>query len=158
MDISIQVEAQIAEVKARVTAKDGVIKRTIELVLAREFDPMLAAALGKDAKDTLALLEVGALLKATLPIDTVVARGVLLAMGQQTEVHVLKGIELVAKAGDFDEGTPPTCKLRFEFDWAEQPWVFLGRNLSAQAQVDIRSLQTEMKLPAPERRGKGARA
>jgi hypothetical protein len=160
LDIDIQLSAQISKVSAKVTAKEGVIKRTVKIELAREFDVPLAAALGTDAKKTLALLEAGSISEATIPIDAIVARGELVCEPHRTTIKELRGVQVKAKGGDEEEGSPTTVKLEFEFDWTEQSWVFLGRNLSALAEVTIRSLQLE--LPSVDkptnRRGKRARA
>jgi hypothetical protein len=143
MNIDITIGAQISKVAASVVVKDGVIKRTVKLTLAREFDVALAAALGKDAKKTLALLEVGSISEAVIPIDAVVASGELKSMGHTCHIGVLRGVQAKAKADTSDDGLPPTVKLEFEFDWDEAPWVFLGRSLAAQAEVTIRSLQLD---------------
>lgn len=143
MNIDITIGAQISKVAAQVVVRDSVIKRTVKLTLAREFDLELAQALGKDAKKTLALLEVGSISEATIPIDAVVASGDLVAMGSGVRIACLRGVQAKAKADTSDDGLPPSVKLEFEFDWVEDAWVFLGRNLSAMAEVTIKSLQLD---------------
>lgn len=143
MNIDIRFAAQINKVTAAVVAKEGVIRRTVKVTLAREFDVPLAVALGKDAKKALALLEVGSLTEATIPIDRIVALGVLRSMDQEVRIAPLHGVVAKAKAGS-DEGAPPTVKLEFEFDWEKAAWVFLGWNLSAVAEIEIATMQLEL--------------
>lgn len=155
MNIDMRLSAAISKLGAVVKVKEGVVKRTCRLTLARVFDVELAAALGSDAKKTLRLLELGALAEATLPIDALVVRADLKAMNDQVRIEELRGITAKGTAADPDEGGPPTVQLVFEFDWAEGPWVFLGRNLSAQAEIELQTTQLRNPLadwrpPEPE--------
>jgi hypothetical protein len=144
LNIDISIGAQISKVQGAVTVKEGVIKRTVVVTLAREFDMPLAAALGKDAKKALDMLESGSLAEVTIPMDRIEATAVFRASGEAVKIIGLRGISCKAKAGDPDEDEPPTAKLTFEFDWAKDAWVFLGWNLSAMAEVEIASTQADM--------------
>lgn len=146
MNIDITFAAQINKVQASVVAKEGVIRRTVKLTLAREFDVMLAQALGKDARKALALLEAGSLSEATIPIDRIVATGVLQSMGQEVKIMPMRGVVAKAKSSNIDEQTPCSIKLDFEFEWEKEAWVFLGWNLSAVAEVSIAAIQKEMEF------------
>jgi hypothetical protein len=160
MNIDVSFSAQISKVSVSVTAKDGVIKRTCKLVLAREFDDLLAAGLKGDARVALKSLRAGGLSEAVLPIDGIVASGTLVAMGGECHIPDLHGLTAKARAAK-EEGEPPSIKLEFAFDFAEKSWLFLGRNCSAQAEITIRSLQTEMEFPVGAKgngRGKRPRA
>jgi hypothetical protein len=143
MNIDITIGAQISKVDGRVTVKDSVIRRTIVLTLAREFDTVLAAAMGKDAKKALALLEVGSVTEVTIPIDALAATGDLKSMGQECHIKELRGVEAKAKADTGEDGMPPIVKLKFETDYDDAVWCFLGRNLAVHAEVAIRSLQLD---------------
>lgn len=161
MNIDITISAQVSKVDGKVVVRESVIRRTIVLTLAREFDTTLAVALGKDAKKALALLEVGSITEATLPIDALVAAGDLKALGMECHVPVMRGIEVKAKADTSDEGLPPIVKLKFEIDYSDNVWVFLGRNLAAQAEVAIKSLQLDNGIDQHQpvnRRGRKASA
>jgi len=146
MNIDIRIGAQINRVQGSVTVKEGVIKRTVVVTLAREFDMPLAAALGKDAKKALDMLESGSLAEVTIPMSRIEATATFSANADQVKIIGLRGIACKAKAGDPDEDEPPTAKLTFEFDWEKAAWVFLGWNLSAMAEVEIASMQKELIL------------
>lgn len=157
MNIDITIGAQISKVDGKVVVRDSVIRRTIVLTLAREFDTVLAAALGKDAKKALALLEVGSITEATIPIDALVATGDLKALDLQCHVKELRGIEAKAKSDTSDEGLPPIVKLKLEMDYTDDVWVFLGRNLAVHAEVSMKSLQLDNGIDGHQpanRRGK----
>lgn len=145
MNIDITLSAQVSKVGARVVvAKDsGLIRRIVKLTLAREFDVEIAAALGKDAKKTLALLEVGSITKASIPIDGIVATGDLKSIHGACHIGELRGVKAECTADTGEDGLPPAIALEFEFDMAPEPWMFVGNNLSVQAVVTIRSLQLD---------------
>ncbi len=158
MNIDITFGAEINKVSVGVTEKDGIIQRKCKLVLAREFDTLLASGLRGDAKVALRSLESHGLAEVTIPIDGIFAHGIFSnAIGPANEVTIpdLRGLVARAKAGKDQE--PPSIKLEFEFEWLEKVWVFLGRNCSAQAQVTIRSIQTEMEFPAGNGKSRGKR-
>lgn len=144
MNIDITIGAQISKVNGAVVVKEGVIRRTVVVTLAREFDLVLAKALGKPAQKALDMLESGSLAEVTIPMDAIEATAVFRASGDEVKIIGLRGVACKAKAGDHEKDEPCTARLTFEFDWTKDAWVFLGWNLSAMAEVEIASTQSEM--------------
>ncbi len=156
--IDITFEAEIHRVGVKPVVKDGHTRRLCKLILAREFDTLLAAGLGGDGRTALRMLEGGAFSEVTIPITAIVASGTFKAsLSPYPEVTIpdLRGVKAKAKAGK-GEDAPASVKLEFSFDWSEAAWVFLGRNALAHAEVTLKSLQTELKFP-PAGKGNGKR-
>jgi hypothetical protein len=157
MNIDITFEAEINRVTVHAKAKDGMVRRTCKLVLAREFDMLLCQGIKGDALKVLRSLNERGLAEATLPIDGIVANGTFkAALSPYAEVTIseMHGVVAKAKACKPGKDEPPTIKLTFEFDWSESAWVFLGRNCLAHAEVTIRSSQLELELPKGPGKGK----
>lgn len=138
----VQIGAAVRSVKISVKEKDGVVARRCRMVLEREFDEVIAAGLGKDAKKVLASLKTGGIEDATLPMGEVTAEADLRCDGDKVKIGQLRGIKPKAAAGD--EDMPPSVKLEFEFPYNDEAWSFLGRNCGAYATVTLRRRQMEL--------------
>lgn len=156
--------SRIQSVKLKVVEDDAGIMRMVRVKLVREFDDTIAAALGGDAKKTLALLRDREVEKATIRIDAILCEGVFVAnAGTTSEARVkipkLRGLKAVCKAAkeDAPEDAEPSIELEWECGFAEDVWVFLGRHCLAWCEITLRSVQGELfSTPAPKKKGKSA--
>jgi hypothetical protein len=147
MPIDMEFDAEIQSVTVSAKHKDGVVRRICRVRLAREFDFMIAEALGSAAKKVREHLADRGLKEATIPMDALAVSGVLKTLGgNKVDVPLMRGLKAKAKAGK-EEDDPCTVRLDFEFDLIDEVWVFLGRNLSAYAQVTLSRLQQEFAYP-----------
>lgn len=141
----VQIGASVRSVKISVTDKDGIVRRKCRLVLEREFDEVIAAGLGKEAKKLLASMKTGGIEDATLPMGEVNADAQLVAAetGDKVKIGSLRGCKAKATAGaDVDD--PPSIRLEFEFAYNDEAWSFLGRNCGSFAHVTLRRRQMEL--------------
>lgn len=146
--IDLEFSAEIQSVTVSAKAKDGTVRRVCQLRLAREFDFVIAESLGPAARKAREHLADRSLKDVTIPMDALAVRGALKALGgSAVEVPLMRGIKAKASAGK-EEDDPVTIKMTFEFDLIDEVWVFLGRNLSAYAQVTLQRLQTEFSYPS----------
>jgi hypothetical protein len=146
----LEFTASIERVSVSVREKDGVIRRTCEITLAREFDPVIADALGSSAKRVREDVSAGELRKVVIPVDSMILAGTLKTRiggkGDQVEIPMMRGLTAVAKAGK-EEDDPPSVKIDLEFDFSEEAWLFFGRNVSAYAEVTLSRLQQTFAFP-----------
>lgn len=146
----IEFTAAIEKVNLSVKEKDGVIRRICRLTLAREFDPLIADALGPGAKRVREAVSARELHKVVIPVDTLVLAGRLKtgmgSKGDQVEIPLLRGVKATAKAGK-EEDDPASVKIALEFDFSEEAWLFFGRNLQAYAEVTLSRLQQTFDFP-----------
>lgn len=148
----ITISAQLAKVALKVKQKDDVVRRICTMTLEREFDAIIAAALGEDAKTARDSLLAHGISKVEIPIDALAARAKLVSLASSVELPVLRGVKAVGKVKTSDEGDeePPTIALTYEFDFHEEAWVFLGRKCASWIDAHLTPLQTELNLsPAP---------
>lgn len=137
-------QASIAKVTVSAKTKDGVTLRKVRIALDREFDDLLAAAIGRDAKRALEGLAKGGLVKATMPLDAVSASLKLSALeGDEVAIPRVLGVKAVASAPT-DEDSPPSVRLEFEFAFSDAAWTFFGRNIGGFATISIKQAQMEL--------------
>lgn len=164
MNIELSINATIAKITLRVKQKDDVVRRVCSVAFEREFDSTIAAALGEDARQALESLHTHGITEVKIPLDDIQAR-CLLTSGQgqdaaKVEILHMRGLKAVGtvKSGD---AAPPMIRLHFEFDFAEAPWVFVGRHCASWVDAQITALQAELPLTAsaepPKPNGKGKR-
>jgi hypothetical protein len=152
--VDLEFDAEIQGVSVTAKAKDGVVRRICRVKLAREFDSLIADALGTAAKKAREHLADRSLKQVIIPMDALAVSGVLKTLGgNKVDVPLMRGIKAKASIGK-DEDDPVTVKLDFEFDLIDEVWVFLGRNLSAYAQVTLSRLQQSFAYP-PAQPGTG---
>lgn len=155
----IEFTASLEKVSVSVKQNDGVIRRTCKITLAREFDPLIAEALGPGAKKVREAVSSHELHKVVIPVDSLVLAGKLKAgtagRPDVVEIPLLRGITATAKAGK-EEDDPPSVKIALEFDFSDEAWGFFGRNVSAYADVCLSRLQQTFDFP-PASRGAGAK-
>lgn len=152
MNIDVKIGARIDDVSlgAKEDRKTGAFSKVMKITLVREFDTILAQALGRDAKKVLSLLEVGHLKDATLPIDRLWVNLDLVTLGAECRITAARGTKAKAKAADDDKGTPSSIALEFEAAYDRSVWMFLGDNLAAHAEVEIKAVQVSMKGTEPQ--------
>jgi hypothetical protein len=112
------------------------------MTLSGEFDDVVAAALGVDAKKALTSLDGGGMSSCVLPIDAVLCEARLVADGQTAQISHVKGTKATARAGKPDEGT--RIDLEFEFMFDRDVWAFLGEHAGAAALVTMNRVQLEL--------------
>jgi len=136
-------QAQIAKVSISVKAPLGIVRRICKITLARVFDDIIAAGIGKAARDALKAIKAHDIEAVTMPIDAIQANGELVcsvfsedgeAKSDRVAIPAMKGVKAKAKAGK-DPDDPPIISVEFSFEWNEQAWVFLGRHCEAYAEV-----------------------
>ena len=139
-------QAEIHKVGIQVTDKTGVVRRLCKITFAREFDPLVASNLGTAAKNILKALVEHDAKSAVIPLDRVVGSCLLQGLNDQVKIPSLRGIKAKCKAGKKDED-PPSVLLSFDFDFAEDAWLFLGRNCLAYAKVTLTPSQQVLQFP-----------
>lgn len=142
----LECEANLKSVTLSVKEKDGLTVRRCKMVLEREFDDLIAAAIGSGAKKARSGLISGEMEKVVMPITALTCSADLRA-GKKDRVAIgsVVGVKATGKATSEDE-TPPSIELEFEFLFDEAAWAFLGRNCGALATITMEQRQQE--LPA----------
>lgn len=144
MNIDLTISAAITKVSVVTIQKDSVVRRVCRMVLSREFDSTIAAALGGDATTALEALKSHGISEVTLPIDTIEASCKMVSVSQTVTIPVLHGRKAKGKAGDDDKELPPSIKLEFQFEFFEPAWVFLGRNAAAWTEATLSETQPSL--------------
>lgn len=139
--MDLKCAAEIQKVSISVKEKDGLILRMCKVVLAREFDDLIAAAIGTDAKRTRASLTTGGLESAVMPIGALMVSGDFVADGERVTIGRMMGTKATGK---FGAETGPTVLLEFEFAYSDEVWIFLGRNVGGVAEVAFTRRQLEL--------------
>jgi len=129
--------------------EDGpVVIRKIRLKVERAFDEEIAAALGSDGPAVREGLATGGIAKAVLPIDAIVVEATLRGPAGEVSIPRMKGIKAIGDAPKStepdDENGDPKVTLEFETGFAEDIWVFLGRNGGAWAEIKL--VKTQLSL------------
>lgn len=141
----LECDANLKSVKLSVREKDGVTVRRCQMVLEREFDDLIAAALGKGAKKVLSGLRDGETEKVVMPIAALACSADLRARKDKVSIGSVSGIKATGKRSpDEDEDVAPTIELEFEFTFDEAAWAFLGRNCGAVATITMQQRQQEL--------------
>lgn len=139
-----EIVAAIKGIKVKAEAPDGVVTRICTMSLVREFDAVVAAGLGGDARKALAALEGGGMTSCVLPIDSLLCEARLNAEGDSLAIRRIKGTKATGKAGEPEEDRPPRVELEFQFIFDEQAWAFLGRHVGATATLRLNRVQLEL--------------
>lgn len=140
----IQLSAAVSKVSVKVKSKDGITVRTCKITLEREFDIVIAAGLGGDAKQSLLALETGGMESCVLPMDAVVADAMLTAGdGDSVRIRHLSGVKAKGSASS-EDGFPPSIKLEFEFPFQTDAWVFFGKSCGTTADILLKRAQMEL--------------
>jgi len=143
----LQLQAGIRSVNVKVRSKDGVTRRKCRMVLEREFDTVIAAGLGADARAALLALETGGMESCVLPMDGLEADAQLTAeLGEHIEIKGLIGVKAKASkpAGKDGDELPPSIKLEFEFAFDVAAWTFLGQHAGTTAVLLLKRKQLEL--------------
>lgn len=151
----VEFMASIKTIKVKVAEKNGILQRRCVVVLEREFDDMVAAGLGPDARVALEALRDGGMTSCVLPIGGINASGRFVVESDRVDVGELVGVKATGKASADDE-FPPSVALELELPWSESAWIFLGRYCGGYAHLTLTQRQTT--LPFVVEGGKGSRA
>lgn len=139
--MDFEFSASIEKVSVSVREREGVVRRTCTITLAREFDHLIADVLGPGAKriqDDIASRDIE---KAVLAIDALIVSGKLKTLETDgVEIPLMRGTKATAKVGK-DDDDPPSVSMVFEFEFSDDVWVFLGRNVASFASVTLSRLQ-----------------
>lgn len=150
--IDIQLQFGIRNVTVKVKTKDGVTRRKCRMVLEREFDAVIAAGLGENAREALVALETGGMESCVLPMDAVQADAMLTAeLGECVTIKNLVGVKATGTRATGEDGDelPPSVKMEFEFTFATDAWAFLGQHAGGTAVLLLKRRQLEL---APKKR------
>jgi hypothetical protein len=146
-------EMQITKVAVKSKLIDSQVVRKMTVQLTREFDVLLAKAIGGDGLKILQALETGGLEKAIMPIDEVVASLALhvVVAGESVDnprtdkVFVPRTFGKKARAtAAKTEDTSPSIALEFEFLFDGAAWAWFGRNVGGFATIEIEPSQLKL--------------
>lgn len=142
---NIECIATLKKVALLTKEQDGVCMRMCRLTVSREFDDLVAQALGGEAKKVMAGLKSGGIESVVIPIDAVVASLNLVCGDEAVGIARAAGVKATGKAPK-ESDWPPSIALEFEFFFDEPAWAFLGRNCGVQAKINIEDVQRELPL------------
>lgn len=147
--LEIELEANVKKVELVTKLDKSVVIRRMRIRLEREFDPLLARAIGGDSADVLAALKGGGLEKGVIPIDQILVRMSLHVSGGKAKDEVIipgaVGRKATATAPkDTDEDLMPSIMLEFEFPFTEAAWSWFGRNAGGFANVEFSPAQLKL--------------
>lgn len=134
-----QLALGLKNVKVKAEHEDGITTRTCYITLTGEFEDLVAAGMGADAKKALASLQAGGMTSCVLPIDRLLCEARLVSDGKSLHIDRLKGTKASAKAGKPEE--PIRIDLEFEFMFNREAWIFLGEHAGAAALVTLNRVQ-----------------
>lgn len=144
--MNLECSAGIAKIAIKAKEENGIVTRTVRMTLVREFDALIARAIGGDAKDLLESLRSKSCVKVEIALDGVIGNCKL--DGEKGDSVVIKGatgvkaIGKVAKKEDED----PKIELVFEFPFLLAAWTFFGQNVGSRATL----LFTKQQLDLPQ--------
>lgn len=141
----VEFMTSIKSIKVKVTEKNSIVQRRCVVVLEREFDDMMAAGLGGEARSALEALRDGGMTSCVLPIEGINARGRFVTTADSVEVGELVGVKATGKASADDE-FPPSIALELDMPWDEAAWVFLGRHSGGFAHLTLSQRQGSLPL------------
>jgi hypothetical protein len=171
MNVDIQARFRLAKVKLVVREKDEQIIRRVQMELIAELDPVIAKALGDDAVIALKGIQGGGVKKTELEIDGIKGHATLKGDAGTCKIPNCVGVKAVAKKtpepseGDADEDdaendgvvTPirwtAAVALTFEFPFAEDSWLYLGKSAIAWVDVTVKTAQGRLPFPGPRALG-----
>jgi hypothetical protein len=148
--LEIELEANVKKVELVTKLDKSVVIRRMRMRLEREFDPLLARAIGGDSLDVLEALKHGGLEKGVIPIDQVLARIALQIQSGKAKDEVIiaqatgrKATATAPKEGE-DEDLAPSIMLEFEFPFSEPAWAWFGRNTGGFANIEFSAAQLKL--------------
>ena len=158
MSNSIELECEATVKKVSVTAKleKSQVIRKMRIALERQFDPLMASAIGGDAAAFLKGLKSHGAEKVVMPIDSVYARldlhvaSVGSAKDDSVVIPKCVGLRATASAAAMtsEDDLDPTIVLEFEFIFSEAAWAWFGRNCGGFATVQIKPAQMKLQKVA----------
>jgi len=144
---------QITKVAVKSKLIDSQMVRKMTVQLTREFDVLLAKALGGEGLKVLQALETGGLEKAVMPIDEVIASLDLhvVVAGEKADNPRTDKVFVPRSFGKKATGTKaktedsrPSVALEFEFLFDGAAWAWFGRNVGGFATVEIEPSQLKL--------------
>jgi hypothetical protein len=136
---NIETSATIRSITVSAKTIDGVTTRRCRIKLDREFDDAIAACIGPEAKRALDGVKSGAIERLTFPIDAVLAKLDLVAQdgGETVAIERVVGVRAVAKSARQND-VSPSVRLEFEFPFFRSAWIFMGENVGAVANIEVK--------------------
>lgn len=144
--LTTQFDATIQKVTVQAKQKDGFVIRRCRVVLAREFDAVIAAGIGGEANKLRKSLTDRSISKVEIPIDAIKAECELISGDQVCTVKAVTGVRAVCAAStdsDNDE-SPPSVHLELEFPFQREAWLFLGERAAAYVSVTLTPSQKSL--------------
>lgn len=147
-------EATVKKVDLTAKVEKSQVIRKMRIKLEREFDVLMARAIGGDAQKILDTLKSRSAEKVVMAIDGILARLELnvaaIGSGNKTDSIIIPravGGKATASAASLDsdeDGLKPTIVLEFEFAFAENAWAWFGRNTGGFATIEISPAQLKL--------------
>lgn len=146
--MDLECTAGIAKIAIKAKEDAGIVTRVVRMTLVREFDVMIARALGGDALKLLESVEMRAASKVVMPIDVLV--GECRLSGERGDDVTIKHVTGVKATGNASkkEDDEPTVELVFDFPFQLAAWDFFGQNVGARA--DLVFTKVQLALPGTE--------
>lgn len=122
------VNVKVENVSLAVKTIENIEHRMCVIKVARDFDEVIAGALGGDAKQILKSLCRHGQEKAYISINRINAKATLVSPdGETATISAMQGVQAVCTAGK-DSDDPPTIRLEFEHFYEKDPWAFYGNH------------------------------
>lgn len=135
------VNVKVENVSLAVKTIENVDHRMCVIKVARDFDEVIAEALGGDAKQILKSLCHHGQEKAYINIDRINARATLVSPdGETATISAMHGVQAVCTAGK-DTDDPPTIRLEFEHYYEKEPWQFYGNHSRGIVELSLTARQ-----------------
>lgn len=155
--MNLECTAGISKIAIKAVEEDGIVARIVRMTLAREFDSIIASAIGGDAYTLLDALREHSASKVEIPIDAVSGECRLEGeQGDAVTIKLVKGVKAIGKAPGKEE-SEPTVELVFDFPFQIEAWAFFGRNVSARVALVFTKTQLELPGTAPAAHAAGAK-
>lgn len=148
--MEIEILASVAKVQLNLKPDKGQVIRRIDLILEREFDDTIAAALGDGARKALDSLRKNELISAEIAIDAidVTAEFVNNISGEVVQIGALRGDKAKCLAAKEEDGGTPVIQLKMSCAYSRDVWVFFGEHGGLIVAAAFRDRQLEL-VPSP---------
>lgn len=144
------VRANLKVVKVDVNDDGPAIVRVCRMTVEMELDGGIARAIGGDfGVEALQALKDLTSTKVEFPIERIRAQASLIGIQETFPVAIekvtgIKAVALAKKPKDDEEADPPVVRLEFSFPYADDVWIFLGRNMGAWVTLTLTKAQQEL--------------
>lgn len=156
--MDLECTAGITKIAIKASEDDGIVSRVVRMTLTREFDGLIAAAIGGDAPKLRESLRSHAASKVEIPIDAIAGECLLQGeMGDEVKIKLVQGVKATGKAPKAEDENP-SVELVFDFGFQLAAWDFFGKNVGSRAVMKFTQAQTEIDFPPPPANGTKAHA